>query len=130
MIKEQSAAELICAIREARTGHAYLSPSIADQVGTWLSKETDGHQAPEPEPDKRFMLTQREEQVLDLLSLSKTNRDIGQTLGISPRTVEVHRTNLMHKLGLESYTDLERFIRRKKSGGEPPAPEGEPTPDC
>ena len=75
------------------------------------------------------MLTRREEQVLDLLIQGLINRDIGRDLGISARTVEVHRTNLMRKLGLKSRTELDQFIKQqkqKKSDGEPTA---QPTAD-
>jgi DNA-binding NarL/FixJ family response regulator len=126
VLKEQSAAELIHAIREARQGHPFLSPSIADRVNVLLSAEDGLEFVPEPDFSKRFMLTRREEQVLDLLIQGLINRDIGEKLGISGRTVEVHRTNLMRKLGLKSRGDLERFIQQGKAGGERPAGKDEP----
>jgi len=128
VLKEQSAAELIRAIRGARPGHAFLSPSIADRVNLLLNAEDGIELAPEPDLSKRFMLTRREEQVLELLMQGMINRDIGEKLGISGRTVEVHRTNLMRKLGLKSRGDLERFIQQRRSGAQPPAETGEPTP--
>jgi DNA-binding NarL/FixJ family response regulator len=121
VLKEQSAAELIRAIREARPGSPFLSPSIADRVNYLLKTEEGIDLVPEPDLGKRFMLTRREEQVLDLLMRGMINRDIGENLGISGRTVEVHRTNLMRKLGLKSRADLERFIQQKRSGAQPAA---------
>jgi two-component system, NarL family, response regulator NreC len=128
VLKEQSAAELVRAIREARQGHPYLSPSIADRVVQLLSEEDASGPAVEPGTSKRFFLTRREEQVLDLLIQGLTNRDIGLALGISTRTVEVHRTNLMRKLGLNSRAELERFVRQQKRRSEPPADQGEIPP--
>jgi DNA-binding NarL/FixJ family response regulator len=116
VLKEQSAADLIRAIREARPGHLFLSPSLADRVHLLLKTEDGLNLAAEPDLGKRFMLTRREEQVLDLLMEGMTNRDIGEKLGISGRTVEVHRTNLMRKLGLKSRGDLEHFIQQRRSG--------------
>ena len=129
VLKEQSASELIRAIREARQGHPFLSPSIADRVNLLLSVEDGAGVVPEPELAKRFALTKREEQVLALLVQGMTNRDIGLNLGISPRTVEVHRTNLMRKLGLDSRFDLERFVHQQRARGQWATDDGEATPD-
>jgi DNA-binding NarL/FixJ family response regulator len=128
VLKEQSAAELIRAIREARQGHPFLSPSLADRVNSLLSAEDGLDLAPPPDLGQRFMLTRREEQVLDLLMHSMKNRDIGEKLGISGRTVEVHRTNLMRKLGLKSRAELERFLQQRRSGAGLPADRGEVDP--
>ncbi len=111
--KEQSAAELARAIREARPGHPYLSRSLADRVNPLLAAEENTDLASETSLGKHFMLTRREGQILDLLTKGRTNRAIAETLGISVRTVEVHRTNLMRKLGLKTHGDLERWIRQK-----------------
>jgi len=113
--KEQSAAELIRAIREAQPGHPFLSRSLADRVNPLLNADENAGLAPEPDLGKRFMLTRREGQVLDLLMQGKSNREIGEKLGISGRTVEVHRTNLMRKLGLKTRGDLERLIQQGSS---------------
>ncbi len=113
--KEQSAAELIRAIREAQPEHPFLSRSLADRVNPLLNAGENAGLAPEPDLGKRFMLTRREGQVLDLLMQGKSNREIGEKLGISGRTVEVHRTNLMRKLGLKTRGDLERLIQQGSS---------------
>ncbi len=128
VLKEQSAAELIRAIREARPGHPFLSPAIADRVNTLLGMENGSVTVAESVLSRRYVLTPREGQVLDLLIQGMTNRDIGRELAISPRTVEVHRTNLMRKLSLKSRADLERFVRQQRSGGQSLDPEAEPTP--
>ena len=62
----------------------------------------------EPEPDTA-RLTDREEQVLGLISYGCTNRMIAEHLGISIKTVNNHRTNLMGKLGLHSTAELVRY---------------------
>jgi non-specific serine/threonine protein kinase len=51
-------------------------------------------------------LTAREEQVLDLLVDGKTNREIAEELGISPRTAQAHVTNLLQKLRFRNRTEL------------------------
>lgn len=54
-------------------------------------------------------LTEREREVLHLAAEEQTSAQIGARLNISPRTVEVHRANLMRKLGLRGQSDLVRF---------------------
>ncbi len=54
----------------------------------------------------RLNLTEREEEILRLLRLNKSNSEIAHTLGISLRTVEGHRTNLMHKSGCKNLAAL------------------------
>ena len=54
-------------------------------------------------------LTPREREVMDLVVTGKHNREIAPALGISVRTVEVHKANLMAKLGVGSVTDLVRI---------------------
>lgn len=57
-------------------------------------------------------LTEREHEVLELVTRGLTNRDIAEKLGISPRTVEVHRASMMQKSGVESLADLVRIAMR------------------
>jgi FixJ family two-component response regulator len=55
-------------------------------------------------------LTLREREVLDLFSTGNTNKEAGRQLGISPRTIEYHRANIMKKLGARNATDLVRIV--------------------
>lgn len=54
-------------------------------------------------------LTQRERQVLDLLAAGHSNKGAARELGISPRTVEIHRANLMRKLNVSNIAELVRI---------------------
>ena len=55
-------------------------------------------------------LTLREREVLELFSSGNTNKEAGRQLGISPRTIEYHRANIMKKLGARNATDLVRIV--------------------
>jgi DNA-binding NarL/FixJ family response regulator len=57
-------------------------------------------------------LTQRETQVLHYLIEGKSNKEIAHLLGISPKTVSVHRSSLMTKVGVRSSVDLLRYAAR------------------
>jgi DNA-binding CsgD family transcriptional regulator len=58
-------------------------------------------------------LTTREREVFWLAAEGQSSADIAARLGISPRTAETHRANLMRKLGLHNQTDLVRFAIRQ-----------------
>ena len=58
----------------------------------------------------REPLTRREREVLELFSSGLSNKDAGRHLGISPRTIEDHRANIMKKLGAKNSTDLIRLV--------------------
>jgi len=55
-------------------------------------------------------LTPREREVLDLMTLGKQNKVIGQDLGVSPRTIEIHRARVMEKMGAHSVAELVRMM--------------------
>jgi len=64
-------------------------------------------EAPAPVPDPRLsVLTRRERQVLELVVAGKFNKSIADILGISTKTVELHRASLMSKLGVRNLPDL------------------------
>ncbi len=58
-------------------------------------------------------LTVRERQVLNLLISGQSNREIGSALGISPKTVDKHRSNVMTKLDVHSFAELMRFALKQ-----------------
>jgi two-component system response regulator NreC len=68
--------------------------------------KTKAKQSPSTEP-----LTPRETEVLKLIVQGYTNRQIGEALSISVRTVEGHRANLLEKLGLHTRVELVRYAR-------------------
>jgi DNA-binding CsgD family transcriptional regulator len=58
-------------------------------------------------------LTPRERQVLAQIMAGASNKEAGRTLGISPRTIEVHRARIMEKLGAKNACDLVRIVLRQ-----------------
>jgi DNA-binding NarL/FixJ family response regulator len=58
--------------------------------------------------------TQRQREVVRLLAEGKTNKEVGVALGISVKTVETHRNQVMRKLELQSFSDLVRYAVREK----------------
>jgi DNA-binding NarL/FixJ family response regulator len=106
--KDATAADLIRAIREVSAGHMYLSPPFSDQA-----IEAYRQRAADAEVDPYERLTAREREVLHMAAEGLGNTEMAERLGISPRTAETHRANLMRKLGLRRVTDLVRFALRR-----------------
>ena len=63
--------------------------------------------------------TERESEVLRLMALGHTNKDIATALGVSVKTVEVHKANAMRKLGLSGRTDVVRYALLQGWLGDP-----------
>lgn len=101
VLKESVADELILAVRSANRGATYLTTVASESL---LSGSGD---TPPAGPDAPS-LTEREWEVLQLIGEGMTNRTIGTHLGISIKTVERHRTNLMAKLDAHSVVELVR----------------------
>jgi DNA-binding NarL/FixJ family response regulator len=105
LLKRSLSEELLLAVRAASQRESYLSPSIsASLVKEFLTSEPD---VVETNPLDR--LTPRERQVMQLICEGHTNRSIASNLGISVKTVETHRTNLMDKLDVHDLAGLVRL---------------------
>ncbi|MGZ7064371.1 MAG: response regulator [Candidatus Angelobacter sp.] len=103
VLKTRAAAELIQAIRAVCKGEMYLTQSISRTiVQAFLAKDTL--------PDSP--LTDRERQVLQLVAEGKTTKEIASLLGISVKTAESHRSNIMEKLNIHETAGLVRYAIR------------------
>lgn len=101
VLKQSPSAELVDAVRAAASGRRYLDTSLAAHVaGTMI-----GAKSRRPTPG----ITERESEVLRLMALGHSNKDIAHMLDLSVKTVEVHKANAMRKLGLAGRTDVVRY---------------------
>jgi two-component system response regulator NreC len=117
--KQSAAEELVAAIRAVALGQVYLQPALA----SWLLEDYRRLLAQSP-PDARGRssgapdevgletLSNRERQVLEFIADGLTNPQIGERLGISPKTVARHRERIMNKLNMHSSTQLVKFLIR------------------
>jgi len=103
VLKRSGRREMLNAIRQVHEQGAFLSNNIAQEV------LQDYSQAGRPNEEDENHLTDRERQVLQLIVQGKSNKEIALELGISPKTVSVHRTNLMSKLNVQNTVELIRF---------------------
>ncbi len=108
--KSTSGSSLIQAIDAARKGEIYLSPGVSrDVVDAYLVKDDSP-----PDP-----LSIREREVLQLIAEGKNVKEIGGILGISTKTAESHRTNIMKKLNIHEIVGLIRYAIREGIVGPP-----------
>ena len=117
--KQAAAEELVAAIRSVASGNVYLQPALA----RWLLDdyrrvmvdqpvEQDQPESIQSSSKDLSVLSKREREVLEGVSEGQTNQQIGENLGISPKTVARHRERIMHKLNLHSTTALVKFAIR------------------
>jgi DNA-binding NarL/FixJ family response regulator len=102
LLKESTQEELVDAIRTVHKGGVALSPSISRFVLNEYVRQGDSKK----EVDSIELLTDRERQVLRLIAEGKTNKEIAKCLSISKSTVNIHRTNVMHKLDIHDTVGL------------------------
>jgi two-component system response regulator NreC len=108
VLKEAKADDLLTAIREAVAGRRFLSPPLSERsVESYL--ETTAASTLDPYET----LSPREREIVVIAAQGLSNPDISRKLGISPRTVETHRANLMRKLKLKGQTDLVRYAIKR-----------------
>ena len=99
LVKSAAGRELITAIREVLLGRTYLTPLVTKDVLGALA-------APGTLPAGR--LTPRQRDVLRLIAEGRTMKEIGAALGLSTRTVETHKYQMMHALGVGTTAELIR----------------------
>jgi PAS domain S-box-containing protein len=89
---------LLTALRAVQAGQTFISPALADKWAKLQQRPTSA--------DPLAALSSRERQVLQLIATGSSNPDIAERLQISVRTVEVHRRNIMDKLGVKNAAAL------------------------
>lgn len=100
--------ELMSAIRAAAAGRVYLCQTAATEMVESVRKSRAGDGV------VRGQLGGREEQVLRLIADGYSSKEIARNLLIAPSTVEVHRRNIMRKVGLHKVADLTRYAIRNQ----------------
>lgn len=102
--KAAAADELVRAVHAVAAGGSYLSPELAGALVEDLRAPAGA--------DVQVQLGKRERQVLLLVAAGKSSPEIARELFISPATVDVHRRNIMQKLGLHNVVDLTKWAIR------------------
>ncbi len=111
VLKDSAAGEILDGIRAVARGEYYISPAISGL----LMRRTKQSVLSEREPTGVESLTPAERRILKLIASDRTSKEIAEQLGLSPRTVENHRTNMSAKLGLQGSHSLLKFAFENKA---------------
>jgi len=107
LLKDCKNEEIVKAIQRVAEGEKYFSQSAYQLLGKQFSRK---NKPAASEDDEAFAtLTAREREVLTLVAEGLNTHEIAKKLFLSPRTVDTHRSNLMHKLRIHNATALVRY---------------------
>ncbi|HJZ75698.1 MAG TPA: response regulator transcription factor [Vicinamibacterales bacterium] len=104
VLKQSASVELLKAVRAAADGGRYLDGALADRVTDAFLARHD---------DRPKQTTEREAEVLRLIAIGFSNKEIADRLNLSVKTVEVHKSNATRKLGLRGRVDIVRYAVRQ-----------------
>ncbi|HSK74794.1 MAG TPA: response regulator transcription factor [Pyrinomonadaceae bacterium] len=103
VLKQSAPTELIRAIRAVAEGKSYLDPTITNKVmGNYARRSA-------LRGENKSELTDRESEVLRMIALGYSNKEIGARMDISVKTVEAHKANAMKKKDMRSRIDIVRY---------------------
>lgn len=100
VVKNASADELLGAVHSVFEGQKYIHPSMAAQLGD---------EGLEFDADDKKRLSSREIEILSLLAMGYTNREISERLFLSVKTIEAHRSKIYSKLEIDSRAELVEY---------------------
>ncbi|MGH9430703.1 MAG: response regulator [Terriglobia bacterium] len=109
LLKSDAARDLLIAIESLHQRRPFFTSKVARIV---LRGYLQGAASRDPQPSES--MTSRERQVIQLLAEGKTNKDVAVIQGITVKTAETHRANLMRKLDLHSISDLVHYAVRNE----------------
>lgn len=109
VIKTAAKDQVIQAIREVSQGKKYFSSDVAMSLSGFGPASSSLPDVSSAHQQQLALLSSREIEVLKLIADGHTNREIGEALHLSPRTIDAHRANIMQKLDIHKVTGLVRF---------------------
>lgn len=109
MLKDSAFAELTNAIRTIMAGGLFISPRLAGNVLDVFAHKTK----PARRSRRKVELSERESEILQMISEGKSSKDIATSLSISVKTVETHRQHIMQKVGVHNVAALTKYAIRE-----------------
>ncbi len=107
--KSSASRELVSAVEALQRGKTYFTPRVDQMV-------LDSFRGGDPNvgviPDKRDSLTPRQKEVVQLIAEGRSSKEVAAALGLSVKTAETHRANVMRRLGCHSVSELTRYAIR------------------
>lgn len=112
LLKDAAAEELPLALRAVMRGENYLSPAVSRQVVAGYLAASSSDRPAEATPALDDLLTPRQREILQLVAESKSSKEVAVLLGLSVKTVEAHRSQIMERLGIHDLAGLVRYAIR------------------
>jgi len=109
ILKDDADRNLVAAVDALRRHNPYLSSRVSEAASSAVGSDGSSFSR-----SSRSRLTPREREILQLLAEGKSNKEVAGFLGISVKTAETHRANIMLKLDFHSITELVRYAVRNK----------------
>jgi len=110
LLKSDADKNLIAAVDSLRRHKPFLSPTVTEFVLDDYIRRGDAAQA----DLASVAVTPREREIIQLVAEGQSNKQAASTLGVSVKTIEAHRANIMRKLHLRSVSDLVRYAIRNR----------------
>lgn len=104
VLKDSAFDQLVLAVKMVMKGKTFISPGISNLIAEQFVRSMEEGDFPSLE-----ILTPREKEILSCIAQGQANKNIAGRLGISIRTVETHRSHLIHKLGLKTASALVKY---------------------
>ena len=108
VLKSDADQSLIAAVESLRQHKPFLTSKVTEFVLEGYMRGAEAGQ------DAAESITPREREIIQLLAEGSSNKEVAATLGVSVKTIETHRANIMRKLHLRSISDLVRYAIRNK----------------
>jgi DNA-binding NarL/FixJ family response regulator len=111
IMKSDADKDLVSAVEALSNRRSFFTSRAADMLLDGFRKPTT---ASDPQAVMRSRLTSREREIVQLLAEGKSSKEVAVALGISVKTAETHRANIMRKLELHSVSELVRYAVRNQ----------------
>ena len=111
MLKNSDSSEIVKAIRSTHQGESMIQPSVASKILNEFSHLSDRRTVKSPRPAQE--LTKREIEIIRRIADGKTNKEVGNILNISEKTVKNHVRNIFQKLGVDDRTQAAIYAIKK-----------------
>jgi DNA-binding NarL/FixJ family response regulator len=110
LLKSDAGRDLVSAIDALRRNKTFFTPKVSQMVlDGYLDKSPKEKQA---DNEESLRLTSRQREIVQLLAEGKSSKEVAAVLGLSVKTAETHRANIMRKLDCHSVTELVRYAIR------------------
>ncbi len=113
LLKGARRPELELAVTAVISGETYLSPAASKHVvGDFVQRATGASETKESEQRQAERLTPRQREILQLIAQGQSTKEMARSLSLSVKTVEMHRSQLMDRLGIHDVAGLVRYAIR------------------